>query len=172
MRILVLGIGNILLEDEGIGVRVIEELQRRFHLPAEVTAMDGGTVGMALLGDLLDKDYLIIVDAVRTEQPPTTVIRLVDAEVPAFFQNTISPHQLGVSELLAALKLAGGGPEHIVLIGVVPESTELSLDLSAAMCQQVDHLVGRVGSELTRLGLDLIPRDQGTDATTARMMRA
>ncbi len=158
MQVLVLGIGNILLQDEGIGVHVVRELQRRYQIPAEVEILDGGTAGMSLFEDLMDKDYVIIVDAVHTGEPPGTVVRLADEAVPVFLQQRISPHQLGLSEVLAALVLADKKPSHLVLIGIVPEAMELSLELTAMLEPKVDLLVQQVVAELAAIGVQLLPK--------------
>ncbi len=157
MQVLVLGVGNILLQDEGVGVRVVEEMQRRFQAPAGVEILDGGTAGMGLIDDLLDKDAVIIVDAVRTGAPPGTVVRLAGDEVPVFLQQRISPHQLGLSDVLATLTLIGKRPAHLVLFGVVPQSLELSLELTAAIERMVAVLVDKVVAELDSLGVQLKP---------------
>jgi len=158
MQVLVLGIGNILLQDEGIGVHVVRELQRRYQIPAGVEILDGGTAGMSLLDDLMDQEYMIIVDAVHTGEPPGTVVRLADEAVPVFLQQRISPHQLGLSEVLAALVLTDKKPPHLVLIGIVPEAMELSLELTATIEQKLDLLVNKVVSELAAIGVQLPPR--------------
>ena len=111
MRTLVLGLGNILLRDEGVGVRVVEALAARYILPADVEVVDGGTAGMELLNTLAGCDHLLICDAVQTDAPPATVIELVNTEVPAFFQTTrFSPHQLGLADVLATLTLTDEAP--------------------------------------------------------------
>jgi len=155
MTVLVLGIGNLLLQDEGIGVRIVQEIQRRYHLPAEVEVLDGGTAGMELIDALVDKTQVIVVDAVRTGQPPGTPVRLAGSAVPVFFQQRITPHQLGIADVLATLTLAGKVPPHLVLIGMVPHATELSLTLSAEVECQVETLVGMVITELAGLGIHL-----------------
>ena len=76
MRIVVLGIGNILLTDEGVGVRTIEALERDYVLPPEVEVIDGGTCGMEVLDDLEDLDALLMVDAIRSGKAPGTLIHL------------------------------------------------------------------------------------------------
>jgi hydrogenase maturation protease len=153
MQVLVLGVGNILLQDEGVGVRVVQEFQRRFQLPAGVDVLDGGTAGMCLIEDILDKDHVIIVDAVQTGQPPGTLVRLTGDEVPVFLQQRISPHQLGLSEVLATLALIDKKPQHLVLIGIVPKSMELSLELSAEIEHQVNVLIDKVVAELAAIGV-------------------
>ena len=95
MRILVLGVGNILLTDEAIGVRIVEALEQRYILPDYVEILDGGTAGMELLGDMANRDHLIIADAIVSKKnAPGTMMILRDEEVPALFTNKISPHQL------------------------------------------------------------------------------
>ena len=97
MRILVLGVGNILLTDEAIGVRIVEALEQRYILPDYVEILDGGTAGMELLGDMANRDHLIIADAIVSKKSaPGTMMILRDEEVPALFTNKISPHQLGL----------------------------------------------------------------------------
>ncbi len=95
MRILVLGVGNILLTDEAIGVRIVEALEQRYTLPDFVEILDGGTAGMELLGDMASRDHLIIADAIVSKKnAPGTIMVLRDDEVPALFTNKISPISL------------------------------------------------------------------------------
>ncbi|WP_051341050.1 HyaD/HybD family hydrogenase maturation endopeptidase [Azospirillum halopraeferens] len=152
MPILVLGLGNILLSDEGVGVRVIEALQERWTVPDGVSVVDGGTCGMDMLDIIASHDTLIVVDAVKTGAPPATVVRLTGDAVPAFFKGKLSPHQLGLSDLLATLRLHGEEPKTLVLFGCVPERMEVRLDLSPAVAARVPDLVDRVVAELRALG--------------------
>lgn len=131
MKILVLGIGNILLQDEGIGVHVVERLQARWILPEQVSVLDGGTSGMTLLDDIAACEHLLIVDCARLDGPPGTIHEFQGNAVPAFFQQRISPHQIGLSDLLAAAALIDALPAHLTLIAIEPESIELGLTMSA-----------------------------------------
>ena len=101
MRIVVLGAGNILLSDQGLGVRVIERLPWRYSLPPEVGIIDGGTCGMERLKDLEGLDALVMVDAIRAGTPPGTLIRFTGDAVPVFFRTKLSPHQIGLCDVLA-----------------------------------------------------------------------
>ncbi|AUU99510.1 HyaD/HybD family hydrogenase maturation endopeptidase [Phytobacter ursingii] len=131
MRILVLGVGNILLSDEGIGVRVIEALERRYVMPEGVDVMDGGTAGMELLEAMASRTHLIIVDAiVSRKSEPGELLILRDEEVPVLFNNKISPHQLGLSDVLSALRFTGEFPDKITLVGVIPQSLEPNIGLT------------------------------------------
>ena len=131
MRILVLGVGNILLSDEGIGVRVIEALEQRYVMPEGLEVLDGGTAGMELLEAMANRTHLIIVDAiVSRKSEPGALLILRDEEVPVLFNNKISPHQLGLSDVLSALRFTGEFPDHITLVGVIPHSLEPNIGLT------------------------------------------
>jgi hydrogenase maturation protease len=158
MRIVVLGVGNILLSDEGIGVRTVEKLARDYVLPAEVEVIDGGTSAMEMLEDLGHADHLIIVDAVRSGKAPATIIRMAGDEVPVFFRTKLSPHQVGLSDVLATLVLMGEQPGSTTVIGIEPESLALGLELTPAVAMQLPQVVGLVKSELNQLGMNLTAR--------------
>jgi hydrogenase maturation protease len=155
--VLVLGLGNILMEDEGVGVAVVERLQQDYRLPADIELLDGGTSGMALLDDLRRRDTLIVVDAVRTGQPPGTLVELRGEQVPAFFRSRISPHQLALSDVLAVLTLTGEMPLDTIVIGIEPLSLETRLGLSGIVTAQLDALTTRVVAALDSLGYAVEP---------------
>ena len=157
MDILVLGIGNVLLTDEGIGVRALKELERRFTFSADVELLDGGTAGIELLRHIRHRDYLIIIDAMKCSQEPGTVVRVAGADVPAAFRTRISPHQLGLSDLLAAAMLTDELPKNLVLFGVEPASIDIGLDLSDTVEACVDKLVNAVAEELRAVGCLVVP---------------
>ena len=157
MEILVLGIGNVLLTDEGIGVRALKEIERRYTFPAGVELLDGGTAGIELLRHIRKRDYLIIIDAMKCDQEPGTVVRIEGNDVPAAFRTRISPHQLGLSDLLAAAMLTDELPKNLVLFGVEPESIDIGLDLTEAVEASVDKLIGAVADELRSIGCTLVP---------------
>jgi len=157
LNILVLGIGNVLLTDEGIGVRILKELERKFTFSANVELLDGGTAGIELLRHIRTRDYLIIIDAMKCDQVPGTVVRVEGADVPAAFRTRISPHQLGLSDLLAAAMLTDELPKNLVLFGVEPESIDIGLDLTDAVEASVDKLIGAVADELRSIGCSVVP---------------
>lgn len=152
MRVVVLGLGNILLRDEGVGVRVIEALAERYVLPPEIEVVDGGTAGMELLNVIAGCDHLLICDAVKDDAPPGTVIKLSDAEVPALFQTRFSPHQLGLADVLATLTLSDEAPRAVTLIGIVPLDLELGIELSLEIGAAVEMAVEEVAAVLRELG--------------------
>jgi hydrogenase maturation protease len=151
-RILVLGVGNVLLTDEGIGIHALELLQQHYRLPDDVEVIDGGTSGMDLLDQLADRDCVVLVDAVKTGDAPGTVVRLAGDALPAFFRSKISPHQLGLCDLLAMLQLRGEAPKELILHGMVPFSLETHLGLSDEAAARMPEFVERIADELRRLG--------------------
>jgi hydrogenase maturation protease len=153
MRIIVLGVGNILLSDEGIGVRAIEKLQQDYDLPPEVVIIDGGTTGMEMLEDLSNADHIVIVDAVRSGRPPASIIRLADEQVPVFFKTKLSPHQIGLSDVLATLEFIGEAPGGVTVIGVEPVSLETSMSLSPQVEARLPELMDLLVTELHELGM-------------------
>lgn len=128
-RTVLLGVGNILLSDEGVGVRLMERLQAA-GLPPWVRPIDGGTCAMEMLEDLENLDLLVIADCVRSGRPPGSVVVLAGAAVPAFFRTRLSPHQVGLSDVLATLQLTGRAPAQVVVVGVEPASMALGLELT------------------------------------------
>jgi hydrogenase maturation protease len=153
MRVVVLGVGNILLSDEGIGVRAIEKLQRDYLLPPEVVVIDGGTTGMEMLEDLSKCDHIIIIDAVRSGKAPASIIRLADEQVPVFFKTKLSPHQIGLSDVLATLAFIGEQPGGVTIFGVEPVSLETGMALTPQVEARLPELMDLVVTELRELGV-------------------
>ena len=152
---LVLGLGNILLRDEGVGVRVVERLLEQYDFPEGVRVMDGGTLGLDLLPFLEEASRLLVIDAVQARKPPGTLVRLVGDEIPIFLDaSKVSPHQEGLQDLLAVALLKGYLPEEVVFWGAQITSLGVGLDLSDAVAEQVDALAEKVLVELARWGID------------------
>jgi hydrogenase maturation protease len=153
MRIVVLGVGNLLLTDEGIGVRAVQELARCYRLPPEVVLIDGGTSGMELLDDLANCDLLIMADCVRAGKVPGTLLRLRDEEIPALFRTKLSPHQVGLPDVLATLLITHEAPAHTVLFGVEPESLATGMGLTPVVDAVLPILVGAIAEEIAAGGV-------------------
>lgn len=158
MGLLVLGLGNILLRDEGLGVRLVERFLERYSVPDPVEVLDGGTAGMELLHRIAGQDALILCDALRSAEPPGTILRVPGAELPALFRTKLSPHQLGLADLLASLALLGETPAHVVLIGVVPEDLSLGLELSPPVEAALQPALALLVAEIQALGYPLVAR--------------
>lgn len=158
MRIVALGIGNILLSDEGLGVHVIGRLSAGHVLADTVEAIDGGTAGMDLLDRVAGADGLVIVDCAALGAPPGTLREFEGQAVPAFFQTRISPHQIGLSDLLGAVLLLGRMPPRLALIAVEPAATDLGLALSPIGERAAEAALGRLLLRLAAWGAPAVPR--------------
>ncbi len=154
MRTLLLGIGNILLSDEGLGVRAVEELKSRFKFPPYVELMDGGTLGMDLLYFMEGFERLLVIDAVLGGNPPGTLYKFNDEEVKAYFKRKVSAHELGFQEILALADLLGKRPNEIVLVGMEPESLNISLELSTTVKERLHLLIEEVLKQLDDWGIE------------------
>ncbi len=143
------------MSDDGLGVRVVEELERRYQFPEGVDVLDGGTSGIELLSYIRNKDHLIIIDAVKTGQQPGTVVMVEGQDVPARFMTRISPHQIGISDLLATATLTGELPKGIVLLGIEPKRVEVGLGLSDEVKAGFSKLIDAILGELRKIGFVL-----------------
>jgi hydrogenase maturation protease len=157
VNILVLGIGNVLMMDDSVGVRAIEELEKKYRFPEGVELLDGGTSGIELLSYIGHRDHLIIIDALKSGLAPGTVVRVEGDDVPARFMTRISPHQLGLSDVLAAATISDQMPKHMVLFGVEPKAMELGLGLSDEVRASFEKLIRVVLEELGGIGCDVKP---------------
>jgi hydrogenase maturation protease len=151
---LILGLGNILLGDEGVGVRVVERLSALYHFPQGTQILDGGTLALDLLPYVEDANRLLVIDAVDMRAEPGTVVRIVDEEVPTFLAIKVSPHQMGLADILSAARLRGLSPEELVLWGVQPGVIDTTLELSPPVAAQVDVLVDGVLADLSQWGIE------------------
>jgi hydrogenase maturation protease len=153
--ILVLGIGNTVMSDDGVGVKVVQRLAKEYRLPAYVDVMDGGTLGLDILPRLEGIEKLLIVDALETGYSPGTCIRLAGEEIPFALETKVSPHQMGLKDLLSVSELMEGQlPAEMVLIGVQPESIEMDTELTPVVEAQLDKLLSLVLDELKAWGVE------------------
>lgn len=137
----ILGVGNLLLTDDGVGIHAIQKLQADYELPAGVQVVDGGTCGLDLLQFLEGVDHLIIIDAARLGKAPGSIVRLEGDQVPAYLALKTSPHEIGLPELLFTARLTDIYPKRVVIFGVQPESIETHLGLTATVAARLDELV-------------------------------
>ena len=147
-KTVVLGVGNILLSDEGFGVRVAEALLQRFRFPDEVEVLDGGTLGMELMRFLEEAERLILIDAVNGNAEPGSFHALRGNSVKLYFREKVSMHELGIQEVLASLEVMGKSIDEIIVFGVQPVSLEIGLVLTQPVADRIDEAVGKVVSQL------------------------
>jgi hydrogenase maturation protease len=151
LNILILGIGNILLSDEGAGVKAVEELQNRYDCSDAVEIVDGGTVGFELLSYFENRSHILIIDAVKTGNKPGTIVRIDDP--PAFFQKKVSPHQIGLADVMGMAVITDNMPQNIALFGIEPKELSTGLELSPEVAGNLSRLVDMVADELKAIGI-------------------
>lgn len=154
-KTLIIGVGNLLLSDEGVGIHVAQRLIQNYSLPEEILVLDGGTLGLDLLYYLEGIENLLIIDAVLMNKDPGTLMRMADDEVPSYMSFKMSPHHIGIPDMLFAAKLKGLYPPNVVLWGVQPGVVDLGLDLSEPVDNQIDTLIDHILAELNRWGYQL-----------------
>ncbi len=151
-HIMILGVGNILFTDEGVGVRVVEALEDRYQFPRNVTIEDGGVLGINLLGVISEADHLIVVDAVRNGGEPGSLYRLEGEEIPRRILAKNSLHQVDLLEALTLCQALDRTPETVIL-GVEPADIEtLATELTPTVRDKVDDMMNMVLAEIERLG--------------------
>ena len=157
-KILILGVGNILYTDEGFGIRVIERIQKWYDLPDNVNAVDGGVLGVHLMGVISQADHLIVVDIIRNNGCPGDLHRLAGDEIPGRIRAKNSLHQIDFLEALTLCQALDKVPE-TVIVGPEPEDMEtLAIGLTATLESRVEATVAMVSAELERLGVHLQKR--------------
>jgi len=154
--VLVLGLGNVLLGDDGLGAAALACIEREYRIPPGVRLEDGGTLGLSLLGLIADSDRVILVDAVRTDAAPGTLVRLEGSDVIDAVRDRLSPHQIGVADLLAAARLIDRYPSAVTLLGLVPAAIELAVARSDAVDSGLNELVAAVVDEVRGLGYEMV----------------
>lgn len=148
-KVVVLGLGNILHSDDGVGPQAIGRLRQDPRVLSDVSLIEGGTLGLELLTYIWDCSYLIVLDAVDVGQPPGTLVRMSGQELKAL-PGKGSAHQLGVADLLVALRFLADRTPEVVLLGVQPASTEWGTELSPAVAAVLPALADSAVAELCR----------------------
>jgi hydrogenase maturation protease len=147
--VLVLGLGNILLRDEGIGVHVVRAMQDMI-LPTGVELYDGGTAGFALRDVLANRPKVIVIDAIDAGHAPGTVLRLDPRDLAERPEVKLSLHEVSFAETLRAAERLGLAPREVVILGVQPQTVACGLDLSPQIAGLIPQIVELVRAELER----------------------
>jgi hydrogenase maturation protease len=152
----VIGLGNPLMADDGVGIAALERL-RASGAPADVELVDGGTWGMNLLPIIESAGRVLLMDAIDAGGAPGTLHVLERAQIPRYLATKISPHQVDLRDVLALAELRGNLPEQTVALGLQPERVEMSCDLSDAVQTRLDDLVAAVTHRLAVWGHEARP---------------
>ncbi len=148
---MVLGVGNILYSDDGFGIKVVEQLEKNYVFPDHVTIVDGGVLGINLLGVISHARKLIVVDTILNKGNPGDLHRIEGNEIPNRILGKNSMHQMDLLEALTLCRLMGNVPDTVIL-GVEPENIEtLNPQLTPLIAAQVEPMVQLVLQELRNL---------------------
>ncbi|NWF53589.1 MAG: HyaD/HybD family hydrogenase maturation endopeptidase [Syntrophaceae bacterium] len=158
-KIALIGLGNILMRDEGVGVRAVEALRKKYDFPEEVRLLDGGTLGLDLLHLIEGMDRVLFVDAVDLKRNPGTIAVIEDEDLPSFLEPKLSLHHVGLSDLLFASSLLGTRPAEIALVGIQPETMEIGLELSMTVMERFEKLLTVIVEKLREWGLEVKERE-------------
>ena len=152
-EIMVLGIGNVLFKDEGFGVHVMKRMEQMFEFPENVQLVDGGVLGVHLLGIISKPDYLIVVDVIRNGGQPGDMYRIEQKDIPDRIRAKNSVHQVDFLEALTLCQAMDHQPE-TVIVGVEPEDIEtLATELTETVENKVGPIIDLVLAELETLGV-------------------
>lgn len=140
-EIVVVGLGNPLMGDDGVGLCALRQLEREWTFDDSIQLVDGGTWGLRLLPVLEGAKGIILLDAIRTGREPGTVVELRNDEIPRQLSTKLSPHEVDLRELLAVMQLRGSLPANVSAIGVEPQYVDLLDDLSPIVRSRVPDIV-------------------------------
>ena len=160
----VIGLGNPLMGDDGLGLAALARLRDEWTVPPELELVDGGTWGMNLLPTIEDAGRVLLIDAIDVGARPGTEIVLARDRLPRYFATKISPHQVDLRDVLALAELRGTLPRDTTAVGLQPARVELSTELSDVLRDRLDQLVATVVRLLAEWGHRCTPRAAAVDA--------
>ncbi|HHN65116.1 MAG TPA: hydrogenase maturation protease [Nitrospirae bacterium] len=158
-KIAVIGIGNILMSDDGAGIFALRILKERYHIPEDVELIDGGTKGLELLPFVEGKEKILFIDAVNFGKPPGFVGHLTKDEIPDYFATKLSVHQIALPDLIGAGRLMGVLAEEIHLVGIQPQSIDTGYGLTGEVEENLERLVDASVEILRQWGVKLTEKN-------------
>ena len=164
-KIGILGVGNLLLADEGFGIHFIERLQNDFTFPPNVELLDGGTAGIMLAPFMETKDVLFVIDVDNLKDEPGSIHLYSDQDIRSGNTHTkMSPHQVGLLEILDLCRLRGHAPERVEMITVVPGDLSIRIGLSKEVTLALDSVLDILMEKLHELDIFPVPATLAADA--------
>jgi hydrogenase maturation protease len=142
--VMLIGLGNILMQVEGVGVHAVRALQEGYEVPAGLEIVDGGTFALDLLPYIEGRERVLFVDAVNFGEEPGFIQVLENQEIPALFGTKGSLHHLGLMDVLAAAQLLDVAPQEICLIGIQPQAIEVGLELTGVIQGKMELLLAKI----------------------------
>lgn len=163
-RTVVIGLGNPLMGDDGLGLAALARLQAQWAIPETVELVDGGTWGMNLLPVIEGADHLLLLDAIDTAAAPGTLQVLEQHRIPRYLATKISPHQVDLHDVLALAQLRGTFPAEAVALGIQPAHIAFGNELSEVVVCRLDELVRAAVMQLERWGVVCAPQEEHVGA--------
>jgi hydrogenase maturation protease len=163
-RTVVIGLGNPLMGDDGLGIAALERLRELWEVPADVELVDGGTWGLNLLPVIESAERVLLIDAITIGAQPGTPVVIPRARLPRYLATKISPHEVDLRDVLALAELRGTLPDETMAVGLEPDQVVLRTGLSEALQSGLDDLVGAVIRQLDTWGQACAPRTAPVDA--------
>ena len=153
-----LGVGNILLTDEGLGVHVVEDLKANYTFTPQISLIDGGTMGMELLTYMRGMKKILLIDAVNGGEAPGTIYEFPHRELEQYFTDHISVHEVGMQDILRIRAIQENPLEDAIVIGVEPESLDVGFEPSAPVQKALPEVKERVLRVLREWGVHIEPK--------------
>ncbi len=156
MKVCVIGVGNILMQDEGVGPKVAEILRNNYTFQPNIEIIDGGTLGLDLLPYIENYKKILLIDVVNFQEKPGFIKILKGEEIPPYLKTKLSVHHVGVQDLLEVARLMDIMPEELILVGIQPESIDLGLDLTPTIAGRLNLLIEEVLKILESWGIKCV----------------
>jgi hydrogenase maturation protease len=167
-KVCVIGLGNMLMQDDAVGLRVAEALKETCRFEPPIDLVDGGTAGLDLLPLIEGYEMVLFVDAIDAGEPPGTVVTAEGDAVPSVL-TACSAHHAGLSDLLFAARLSGHLPAHVCLVGIQPESVDIGLCLTETIKKRLDLLSATVLERLQEWGVKMSARNSSGHSSSQDM---
>lgn len=155
-RTVVIGLGNPLMADDGLGLAALDYLRAAWRVPPEVDLVDGGTWGMNLLPLIEDSARVLLLDAIHAGAAPGTLHSLSRSRIPKYLATKVSPHQVDLADVLALAELRGSLPDDTVAVGLEPARVEMSNELSDVVRCRLDEMVDTAAAQLAAWGHEVV----------------
>ncbi|MEW5802701.1 MAG: HyaD/HybD family hydrogenase maturation endopeptidase [bacterium] len=143
-KLTLLGLGNLLLKDEGFGVHFIHYFQERYRLPEDMVIIDGGTLGYALMDSICQTERLLVVDTVKADDKPGSIYRFSPEAIPTSLDYATNAHEVEFLDVLVKAQLMGEAPQTTIIAVIPADITEMGMELSPPLhdaLHKVEHLV-------------------------------
>ena len=171
-EVTILGVGNVILRDEGFGVRVAEYLDAHYDFPENVQIVDGGTIGIELTQFVTGTKKLLVIDSINGHAAPGTRFAIRDDDVLAHFQDKISAHEVGIQDVLALLEVTGHKIPTVTVLGAQPYNLEAGVELSEEMRKLVPEVAEEALNELRKWGIKATKKEHAAPVDIGRVAEA